>query len=148
MTGTKLTPVKSTTPSSVSGEVLEFRCARPKCRNKFGRTLGPGRPKYYCSDECRLLARDEKRTIRARLESYEELVEQARGDLASYGRSGGDDEEATEQPELVGRRATEALIRVEGVLTFAPDSNPLTRELRAIVEAVGPLLRSPVSRAS
>lgn len=128
------------------GELLIAYCARPKCRAKFERPVGPGRPKDYCSDECRLIARDEQRTLRSRLAHYEGVTEQIRVDIAAFGRSP-DESEVAAQPEQMLREALDALVRAEGILRYAPDSNPITEDLRDLVAAVSPLLISRVSRA-
>lgn len=129
------------------GELLVAYCARPRCREKFERAVGPGRPKDYCSDECRLTARDEQRTLRSRLAHFEDVVEQIRIDLAAFGRSS-DEAEMSASPERMARDASEALSRAEGVLRYAPDSNPMSADLRDLVAAISPLLKSSISRAS
>ncbi|MCU1431370.1 MAG: hypothetical protein JWP95_475 [Actinotalea sp.] len=81
MTPRQLSPVHAT--SAPHGDLLIAYGARPKCRAKLERPVGPGRPKDCCSDECRLIARDEQRTLRSRLAHYEGVTEQIRVDLVA-----------------------------------------------------------------
>lgn len=147
MTARKLTPVGPASPSTGDVELLVAYCARPKCRKRIERPAGPGRPKDYCSDECRLTARDEQRVLRSRLAHYESVIDQIRTDIAAFGRSAGDGE-STESPDSVAQRAVNALLRAEGALRYAPDTDPVTEDLRALAEAVAPLLRTALDRAS
>lgn len=134
-------------PQGSSGELLVAYCARPNCRARFERLVGPGRPKDYCSDDCRLAAHDEQRTLRSRLAHYEGVAEQIRTDIAAFGRSAGDGETG-EPTERMLEHAAQAVARAEGLLRFAPESNPMTAEMKDLVQALSPLLRSAVSRAS
>lgn len=146
MSQRQLSPVRQTGSLS-AGELLVAYCARPKCRTKFERPSGPGRPKDYCSDECRLAARDEQRALRSRLAHFESVVEQIRIDIAAFGRSS-DDEAGTGDGLVARQRAYEALQRAEGALKYAPVSNPVTQDLRELADAIAPLLTEAVSRAS
>ncbi len=143
----KLTPVKPVPPSRGEAELLVAYCARPKCRSEIKRPAGRGRPKDYCSRECQLKAHDELRILRSRLERYQDVIDQIRIDIAAFGRPA-DDEEIPAQSDVLARRAFNALLRAEGVLTFAPETDALTGEFRAVVDAVSPLVKETVSRAS
>jgi hypothetical protein len=125
-----------------TGQELAAYCAFPKCRREFRCTLGPGRKKAFCSDICRRNAEKELRQLRSRLTHLETMVEQARIDVAAYGRTESADGES--DPTLVRRTAEDAVTRVAGILDFVAGSDePMSRELRRLYDAVVPVLRSP-----
>jgi hypothetical protein len=61
-------------------------CARPACRAPFDVSMGRGRPKLHCSEECRRLADTEYKQAVSVVRHYEGLVLMARIDLARFGR--------------------------------------------------------------
>jgi hypothetical protein len=120
-------------------EVPAF-CSYPKCRREYRCTLGRGRRKAFCSDICRRTAEKELRQVKSRLAHLESLVEQARIEVASYGR---DEQEPHEAGPLDARRVAEdAVTRVAGALPFLRNSDdPAAQELRQLYEAVEPIVR-------
>jgi len=147
MTAARLSKVGPLRPEEDEGEPLVAYCALPSCRNEFRRNAGPGRRKDFCSEECRRAAEKDLRKLKSRLVHFENLVQQLRIDIAAFGRSS-DDADAVERPEVATQRAAEALTRAQGVLLFAPNDDPLAAELRALVDAVAPLVPRAERRAS
>lgn len=115
-------------------EVPDY-CARPMCRQQFVRTIGRGRPQAYCSEMCRRAAERELRQAQAKLAHFEAVVQQLRVDVAAFGASDVD-------PVLEAARTADAAVtRTAGILAFLDGSEePLARELRAIHDAVVPLV--------
>lgn len=147
MTAARLSKVGTLRPEDDEGEPLVAYCALPSCRSEFRRNAGPGRRKDFCSEECRRAAEKDLRKLKSRLVHFENLVQQLRIDIAAFGRSS-DDADAVERPEVATQRAAEALTRAQGVLLFAPNDDPLAAELRALVDAVAPLVPRAERRAS
>lgn len=67
-------------------ETLMARCARPCCRRAFAREIARGRPREFCSDECRRDAEVEYKRAQAVVAHFEKQVAVARLDLATFGR--------------------------------------------------------------
>lgn len=123
-------------------EIVDF-CARPKCREEFRRTVGPGRRQAYCSEFCRRSAERELRQTKSRLQHFEELVAQLRVDVAAFGRSAAGDSAEHVNVLDTQQNAEVALARVAGILAFpAAAGDPLLHELRSLYDAVAPLLAS------
>lgn len=121
-------------------ELVDY-CARPKCREEFRRSAGPGRRQAFCSEFCRRSAERELRQARARLQHFEELVVQLRGDVAAFGKSPGSGGPELDDVHLVQRDAEIAMARVAGILAFPGDgSDPVLQELRSFHDAVAPLV--------
>ncbi len=133
-----------TRPSSptADGEELPDYCARPACRREFRRLAGPGRRQAYCSEVCRRAAERELRHARSRLRHFEELVEQCRADVASFGHAEADDNDSDVGSDPK-RRAELAVARAAGIVEITGDAeDPIAREFRQLYLAVVPLLRS------
>src|SRR6516162_5319570 len=92
-------------------EGLEDLCARPKCREKFRRTIGPGRKQAYCSEMCRRQAERDLRRNRALLAHFEHLVEMLRRDIAAFGKTDFDAVDNEGQPPDAQRTAEDAVGR-------------------------------------
>jgi hypothetical protein len=121
-------------------ESLVDYCARPQCRAEF-RAGGRGRRKAYCSEICRRTAEREHRAAAARLAHFESLVERLRIDLSAFGRPDTADSASDQDPDGQRQIAQQALARAGGVLAFLQDSSePLAQELKALHEAVAPLV--------
>lgn len=137
-TARRVTPVER--PSEP--QELPDYCARPTCRRAFTRTAGPGRPQAFCSEVCRRAAEKELRQARSRLAHVEAVAEQLRIDIAAFGRASfadNDDDNSLHSH----RAAADAVARVAGILAFLGDSpEPLARELRALHDAVAPVVTS------
>jgi len=127
-------------PGLVEDELVDY-CARPSCRQEFRRSPGPGRKQAYCSEICRRTAEREYRKTAQRLAHFEGVVEQLRLDVGAFGRS---TEEPTDVHDAMTHRAAEAAVaRAGGVLLFLTDStDQVAAELRALHEAVAPVVRS------
>lgn len=125
-------------------EELVAYCPRPKCRKEVRQVVGRGRPRTYCSDECRRLAESELRTLGLRLRHYAAVVDQVRLDIASYQRAATDLEA---DPLREVRDAEVALGQAETALEFlAGDDGPTTKALRRLYEAVNPVVRGVAKR--
>ena len=122
-------------------EGLEDFCARPKCRTRFERTIGPGRKQAYCSDLCRRQAERELRQTRTRLAHYERLVKMHQADLAAFGKTDFDPVDNEPQPLDVRRTAEDAVHRAAGVLRFANPDDFAVQELQSLFDAVVPIVR-------
>jgi hypothetical protein len=132
--------------TSEDSEALVAHCPRPACRKEVRQIVGRGRPKTYCSEECRRLAEAELRRLDLRLRHYSSVVEQVRIDIASYQRSGADRDGADPRGEL--RLAEDALARAESALEFLEgDESPTVRALRRLCETVQPVVRGPAREA-
>jgi hypothetical protein len=112
-------------------------CARPMCRREFSQRLDRGRPRNYCSADCRRIVDNERRRTRSRLEHYQQNVDRLRADAAAY--IGG--ERAAHHPDVtlngpMGQALEAALIRAEGVIAGAGPKNRLAGELALLVDAV------------
>ena len=132
---------KAASAGDETQELIDY-CARPLCRAEFRRQAGPGRRQSYCSELCRRTAEKQARQTRSRLAHFEGVVEQLRTDVAAFGRSV-DDDAADEGTTSIQerRRAENAVNRAGGILDFTPDAEePLVRELRALYDAVAPLV--------
>jgi hypothetical protein len=122
-------------------------CSRPSCRKEFRRTVGPGRRQAFCSEFCRRTAQNELRRTRSCLTHYEGIVRKLRIDVAAFGRpdtADDDDEEETGEEALTleaRHQAESAVHRADGILKFADPSDPVVQELRALYEAVLPMVR-------
>jgi hypothetical protein len=121
-------------------EGLEDLCARPKCRTKFRRTIGPGRKQAYCSEICRRQAERELRQKRAQLAHFEHLVEVLRLDIAAFGRTDFDAVDNEGQPLDVRRAAEDAVRRAAGALAFANPDERAVQELQRLYDAVAPIV--------
>jgi hypothetical protein len=121
-------------------EGLDDFCARPKCRTKFQRTIGPGRKQAYCSDFCRRQAERELRQTRTRLAHYERLVKTHRADLAAFGKTDFDPADNEAQPLDVQRTAEDAVRRAAGALAFANPDEPAVQELQRLFDAVASIV--------
>lgn len=125
-------------------EELVAYCPRPKCRKEVRQVIGRGRPRTYCSDECRRLAESELRRLDLRLRHYAGVVDQVRLDIASYQRGGTD---GVGDPTAEIRNAEVALGQAETALEFlADDESPTAKALRRLYEAVGPVVRGAANR--
>lgn len=125
-------------------EDLPDYCARPACRQPFTRTAGRGRRQAYCSEICRRAAERELRQTRARLDHYEHVVGQLRVDIAAFGADTNPD--LGQAPDTTA--ASTAVARVGGILAFLENSEePLARELRALHDAVKPLINASQPQA-
>lgn len=129
---------------ALAEEDLPDYCARPACRQSFTRTAGRGRRQAYCSEICRRAAERELRQTRARLDHYEHVVGQLRVDIAAFGADTSSD--LGQAPDTTA--ASTAVARVGGILAFLENSeDPLARELRALHDAVQPLINAGQSQA-
>ena len=64
-------------------------CARPACRTPFLTNLGGrGRPRLYCSTECRRAAQLEREAAAARVAHLEDQLRRERHYLASFTATG------------------------------------------------------------
>lgn len=147
MSAARLSPVDGRQPPDDEANDLFDYCARPSCGTGFLRSPGPGRRQDYCTEACRRAAEKELRDIRRRLAHVEHVLDKLRRQAAAYGRSA-DDADVLEPPDVLARRAMDALLRAEGALRYAPVADPVTEDLRALAEGVAPLLRTSISQAS
>lgn len=120
-------------------EGLEDLCARPMCRAKFRRTIGPGRKQAYCSDTCRRQAQHDLRQKRAQLAHFEHLVEMLRADIAAFGKTEFDAVDNEGQPPDDRRTAEDAVRRAAGALAFANPDERAVQELQKLYDAVAPI---------
>ena len=129
-------------PTDIHDDLVDY-CARPGCRREFRRGPGPGRRQAYCSDVCRRSAEREFRQVSQRLAHFEGVVQQLRTDVEAFGRSVSTDDLENGLVTSDQRRAAEdAVARVGGILAFLQEStDPLAVELRALHEAVEPVLK-------
>ena len=122
---------------------LTFRCGRPRCRNEFTRRVGVGRRRQYCSDICRGVAEKEFKQAKAAVAHYERLLEQAKSDLAAFGRDPEGDG-AVVMPGDAARaaeRARGSWQHARGVAEFAAEGDPRVLEvLRDLVASVAPIV--------
>lgn len=118
--------------SSKRAAVVTAYCARPQCRSEFRRTMGRGRPRNYCSDNCRREAESDARRLAAQLEHHRSMAEMLTRDLATY-----DIETPAANPSSAGPPNIEiAAARAEGVLIGLDDGSPLATEFRKLLDAV------------
>lgn len=146
VTPAKLAQVGGRPADGDSDELFDY-CARPACNESFFRNPGPGRRQDYCSEACRRLAEKELREIRRKLAHFDHVVDKLRRRAAAYGRPG-EVEGAVDEPDELVRKARDALLGAQGALRYAPPDNPVTEDLRMLAEAVEPLLKAAVARAS
>lgn len=126
-------------------QVLQATCANPRCDEQFLRTVGPGRPKDFHSEECRRNAERDHRRMAGLLEHYERQAEQLRARAGAYIRTNRDD-----APSDVGGpslaelgRAREAVAEVRGMARFLQNhQGEFAEDLLKLFEAVEPLVRS------
>jgi hypothetical protein len=122
-----------------SEELVDY-CSRPRCRKEF-RRASRGRRQEYCSEICRRTAEKELRQARARLAHFEGVVDKLRVDVAAFGRSDNvDGAVATDPTTGTWQVAENAVRRASGALVFAASDEPAVRELRALYEAVAPVV--------
>lgn len=136
-------PATADADHSDEGLELTFRCARPRCRSEFTRTVGVGRRRQYCSDICRGVAEKEYKQAKAALMHYERLLEQARADLAAFGRDLESGATASGPPDdaRVAARARGSWDHARGVSEFASAGDPRILDvLRDLVSSVEPLV--------
>lgn len=112
-------------------------CARPKCRNEFQRNLTRGRRQLYCTEECRREVDAERRKTRARLRHYEDNVAKLRADNNTYAPDGADAVAGAGNAEELLRTQ---LARVQGLLVFADDDDPVVQHLADLATAVAQYL--------
>lgn len=123
-------PTRTVENSSKRAAVVTAYCARPQCRKEFRRTMGRGRPRHYCSDDCRREAESDARRLAAQIEHHRSMAEMLTRDLAAF-----DVESAT--PASSGTPNIEvAAARAEGVLIGLDDGSPLATEFRKLLDAV------------
>lgn len=92
--------------------------------------MGRGRPRHYCSDDCRREAESDARRLAAQIEHHRSMAEMLTRDLAAF-----DVESAT--PASSGTPNIEvAAARAEGVLIGLDDGSPLATEFRKLLDAV------------
>lgn len=129
------------TSSAGDEDAFIDECARPLCRNEFRRVVTAGRPQEYCDEFCRRQAGKELRRLKAKLSRYEALAQQTRIDVAAHGRASDRDGEHASTPANQ-RTAEDAVTKVEGILEVVGDQDaPYLRQLRALFEAVAPVVR-------
>jgi hypothetical protein len=133
------TPVRLVTTDGSDDEVVGY-CPRPKCRKEFRQVVGRGRPRTYCSDECRRLAEAELRTLNQRLRHYRSVVEQLQVDVASFGRT---PEELADNPMAELRTVEDALIEAKTALRYLDEADPTAETLKRLYESVDVMVRSP-----
>lgn len=121
-------------------EGLEDLCARPQCRAKFRRTIGPGRKQAYCNDMCRRQAERELRQKRAQLAHFQHLVEMLRADIVAFGKTDFDAVDNEGQPSDARRTAEDAVRRAAGALAFANPDERAVQELQRLYDAVAPIV--------
>jgi hypothetical protein len=126
----------------LEAEPLIDYCWRPRCREPIQHTARPGRRKEYCSDICRRTAEKELRQVRARLAHFEELVQKLRIDVAAYGKPdiGETADETPPLPLVAHQTAENAVRRALGALVFANPDESAVRELKALCDAVAPII--------
>lgn len=94
--------------------------------------MGRGRPRHYCSDECRREADSDARRLAAQLEHHRSMAEMLTRDLATY-----DTETPAAAPSSPGSPNIEvAAARAEGVLVGLDDGSLLATEFRKLLDAV------------
>jgi hypothetical protein len=78
------------------------------------------------------------------LAHYEGIVRKLRIDVAAFGKPDTAEDGDEELPLSLDTRqnAESALLRADGVLKFVPPADPVVQELRALYEAVAPIIRS------
>jgi hypothetical protein len=122
---------------ATSSETVTTVCARPTCRREFTQRLDRGRPRNYCSAECRRLVDSERRRTRSRLEHYQQNVDRLRADAAAYICGERTAQHPVETPDGSRSQALEAaLIRAEGVIAGAGPKNRLASEMTLLVDAM------------
>lgn len=139
----QLTPVTRGSSDTEPVDVeMTIRCARPACRQEFKRSTGLGRRRQYCGDTCRGNAEKEYRRAKAVVEQYESLLEQARADVATFGRDvEGDRPSTPDEDRYLTGVARDAWNRAQGAVSFAPAGDARVLDvLRDLVEATQPLL--------
>lgn len=125
---------------STSAAVVTAYCAHPQCRKEFRKSMGRGRPRIYCSDDCRRQAEVDARRISAQIQHHREMADMLARDLAAYETPTVGDAPAlqpTAQPTAARSPGIEvAAARAEGVLVGLDDGSVLAREFARLLEAV------------
>lgn len=124
------------------GEELVTYCLRPLCRKEFRQSVGRGRPRTYCSDQCRRRADTELRSLTVRREHYASLVDQIERDISAFQREGSDPAKQLHRAQVAVAQAEGALLMVRG------EDDGIMRMLRHLVDSVRPLINSDKSRAA
>ena len=123
-----------------SSDELVAYCPRPKCRKEVRQSVGRGRPRSYCSEECRRLTEAELKALQLKLRHYAQVVEQVRLDIAGYQRAGTVD---ASDPSALVHQAEVAMARAETALAFLEgDDSPSTHALRGLYQAVLPIVQA------
>lgn len=101
--------------------------------------MGRGRPRIYCSDDCRRQAEVDARRISAQIQHHREMADMLARDLAAYETPSVDDAPALKpaaQPALPSPGIAVAAARAEGVLIGLDDGSVLAKEFARLLEAV------------
>lgn len=125
-------------------EIAEY-CGRLSCGKVIVQTAGRGRRREFCSETCRRGADREYKRAKALVEHFEAYLRKTRHEVAAYGRKADADRglQTLEEEAAVHAAAAAAVSRAEGILDFAgTDDGRFLEELRRLVEAVGPLVRT------
>lgn len=119
---------------------LTTRCAHPRCRSEFRIPVAPGRRRQYCSETCKSAADRDYKRAKATVDHYQQLLQDARRDLSTFGRS--DSEALSADVATDQYRATlrlrEAVTTAKTAVAFAqPGDERLHQILSELVAAIG-----------
>ncbi len=110
---------------------------------EFRRSIGPGRPRAYCSQMCRRTAQKELRVAQQRLARFEALVIQLRADVSAFTASA---EEEPSNPDHL-QEARQGLVEARGAMPFLSSSQePGARAFVRLLQAVAAFVEDADSR--
>lgn len=142
--------ISSTDPHHLGPQ--QHTCANPRCDEQFSRTLGPGRPKDFHSEDCRRAAERDLRRVKAQRAHHERQAEQLRARERAYVRTAVDDSstdiEGPTDEQL--RRAREAVREMAGMSRFLVNhqgefADDLLKFYRAVQPVLAPVVKTRAS---
>jgi hypothetical protein len=125
-------------------EAQQTVCANPRCDEQFYRTLGPGRPRDFHSEECRRTAERDLRKTQVQLDHHVRQVEQLRARASAYLRTGidGETEAGAPSSDEQMKVAREAVAVVSGMARFLEkNQGEFAADLLKLYNAVSPIIR-------